>query len=211
MIHLHYWPTSNGNKVSIFLEEAGLPYEAHGINIQKGQQKSPDFKKISPNAKIPAIVDTAPAGGGQPLSMFESGAILLYLAEKTGQFLPKDAHRRKMALEWLFWTVSGLGPISGQRNHYRPLEGEAYSKDRFDKEMTRLLGVLEHHLDGRNYLADEYSVADIALYPLFYSAQSNNGESFASYPNITRWLNAVAARPAVQRAIEKGKAIRAAG
>lgn len=210
MIHLHYWPTSNGNKVSIFLEEAGLAYEAHPVRIAKGDQKAPEFRKLSPNGKIPAIVDTAPADGGESVAMFESGAILLYLAEKSGQFLPKDLRRRKAALEWLFWTVSGIGPTAGQRNHYRPLEGETYSKDRFDKEMSRLVGVLDAHLQGRTFIADEYSIADIALYPVFYSAQSNNGETFDAHPNVSRWLAAISTRPAVQRAIEKGKALRSA-
>ena len=209
MIHLHYWPTSNGNKISIYLEEAGIPYEAHAVKIASGEQNTPEFRKISPNAKIPAIVDTDPAGGGHPISVFESGAILLYLVEKTGQFMPKDIRRRKSAYEWLFWQVSGIGPVNGQRNHFRGKPEQTYSRERFDKEAERLNGVVDAHLAGRDYLAEEFSVADIALYPAYYSAQQNNGETFSQFPNLSRWIATMEARPGVQRAIEKGKKIRA--
>ncbi|HET6435723.1 MAG TPA: glutathione binding-like protein [Xanthomonadaceae bacterium] len=202
MIDLHYWPTPNGHKITLFLEESGLPYRIVPVDIGKGAQFAPAFLAISPNNKMPAIVDHAPADGGAPLSVFESGAILLYLAEKTGRFLPDDLRGRAAALEWLFWQVGGLGPMTGQYGHFHVYAPEpiAYARERYANEAHRLLGVLERRLAGRAFLAgDAYTIADMACYP-WIDPYAGAPLDLASYPEVRRWREAIAARPATQRA-----------
>lgn len=168
MIDLYYWTTPNGHKITLFLEETGLPYAIHPINISQGDQFQADFLKVSPNNKIPAIVDRQPADGGAPLSLFESGAILLYLAEKTGRFLAKDLRARQETLQWLFWQMGGLGPMAGQNHHFNRFAPEKipYAIDRYVKETARLYGVLDQRLADRAFVAgDDYSIADMAIYP----------------------------------------------
>jgi len=202
MIDLYYWTTPNGHKIPLFLEEAGLPYTVHPINISKNEQFAPDFLKISPNNRIPAIVDQAPSDGGAPISLFESGAILLYLAEKTGQFLPKDLRQREEVLQWLFWQMGGLGPMAGQNHHFNRFAPEKlpYAMKRYIDETARLYGVLDKRLADRPFVAGtEYSIADMAIYPWIVSHewQSQNLDDF---PHLQRWFNAIKARPATVRA-----------
>ena len=202
MIDLYYWTTPNGHKISIFLEEAGLPYNVHPINISQNEQFQPNFLKISPNNRIPAIVDHEPADGGQPLSLFESGAILLYLAEKTGKFLPKDLRGRQQALQWLFWQMGGLGPMAGQNHHFSQFAPEKipYAIKRYIDETARLYGVLDKQLANNEFVAgNEYSIADMAIYPWIVSHkwQSQNLEDF---PNVLRWFNHIQDRPATVKA-----------
>jgi GST-like protein len=168
MITLYYWPTPNGHKITIFLEEAGVPYRIFPVNIGEGEQFRPEFLAISPNNRMPAIVDDAPEDGGEPLSVFESGAILVYLAEKTGKFLPEDTRGRIRVLEWLFWQVGGLGPMAGQNHHFGRYAPQKipYAIDRYVKETNRLYGVLDRQLAREPFLAGEYSIADMAAYPL---------------------------------------------
>ena len=202
MIEFHYWTTPNGHKVTLFLEEAGLPYRIHPVNISKGEQFAPEFLAIAPNNRIPAIVDTEPAGGGAPVSLFESGAILLYLAEKTGQFLPGDVRGRAEVLQWLFWQMSGLGPMAGQNHHFTQYAPEQipYAIDRYVRETGRLYGVMDRRLADRAFLAgDDYTIADMAAYPWIVPHEAQ-GQDLADFPNLTRWLEAIAARPATQRA-----------
>ena len=207
MIELYYWPTPNGHKVTMFLEEAGLDYTIHAVDISAGDQFKPDFLAISPNNRMPAIVDTAPIDGGEPISVFVSGAILLYLAYKTGRFLPKDVRGHKAATEWLFWQVGGLGPMAGQNHHfglYAPSK-IPYAIDRYVKETNRLYGVLDRHLESRRFIAGEdYSIADIASYPWIvpWKRQQQNLDDF---PNLRRWFDAVRQRPGTQRAHAKGE------
>jgi GST-like protein len=207
MIDLYYWTTPNGHKITIFLEEAGLAYRIHPINIGKGEQFAPEFLKISPNNRIPAIVDNNPADAGGSLSLFESGAILLYLAEKTGQFIPPDARGRAKVTEWLFWQMGGLGPMAGQNHHFAVYAPEKipYAIERYVKETARLYGVLNKQLADRDYIAGDYSIADMACYPWIvpYERQSQKLEDF---PNLKRWFNRMASRPAVIRAYERAKA-----
>ena len=213
MIQLHYWPTPNGHKVTLFLEEAGLPYELRPVDIGAGDQFKPEFLAISPNNKMPAIVDTEPTDGGAPLPVFESGAILLYLAEKTGQFLPGDLRGRSETLEWLFWQMAGLGPMTGQYGHFHVYAPEAidYAKDRYRREVERLLGVLDKRLAGRAFLAGgALTIADMACHP-WIDAYARAPLDMAPYPEVRRWRAAVAARPAVQRAYAVGKSIRPEG
>ena len=200
MIDLYHWPTPNGHKITIFLEEAGLPYRIHPVDIRKGDQFKPEFLAISPNNRMPAIVDTAPADGGPPLPIFESGAILLYLAEKTGRFIPKDVRGRAEVLQWLFWQVGGLGPMAGQNGHFANYAAEKipYAIDRYVKETNRLYGVMNKRLAGRPYLAGEYSIADMASYP-WVVPHERHGQRLADFPNLTRWFEAIKARPAVQK------------
>ncbi len=198
MIDLYYWPTPNGHKITMFLEEVGLEYKIIPVNIGIGDQFKPEFLKISPNNKMPAIVDHAPSDGGKPVSVFESGAILVYLAEKTGKLLPKDLRGRKTALEWLFWQVGGLGPMAGQNHHFSKYAPEKipYAIDRYVNETNRLYGVLDRRLDGREYIVgDEYTIADIASYPWIvpWKIQQQNLDDF---PNVKRWLDAILNRPA---------------
>ena len=202
MIDLYYWTTPNGHKISLFLEEAGLPYNVHPINISQGEQFQPHFLKISPNNRIPAIVDHQPADGGEPLSLFESGAILLYLAEKTGQFLPKDLRGRQTALQWLFWQMGGLGPMAGQNHHFSQFAPEKipYAIKRYIDETARLYGVLDKQLANNDFVAgSEYSIADMAIYPWIVSHkwQSQNLEDF---PHVQRWFNHIKDRPATVKA-----------
>lgn len=201
MIDLHYWTTPNGHKISIFLEESGLPYEVHPVNIGQGDQFQPEFLRISPNNRIPAIVDTEPAGGGEPLSIFESGAILLYLADKTGRFMPQDLRGRTEVLQWLFWQVGGLGPMAGQNGHFHMAAPEKipYAIERYVKETARLYGVLDKRLADREFIAGDYSIADMASYPWVVPHQMHE-QKLEDFPNLQRWFNAVQARPAVQRA-----------
>ncbi|MCX4221483.1 glutathione binding-like protein [Pseudomonas sp. MCal1] len=202
MIDLYYWTTPNGHKISLFLEEAGLRYDVHPINISQGEQFQPHFLKISPNNRIPAIVDHEPADGGEPLSLFESGAILLYLAEKTGKFLPKDLRGRQVALQWLFWQMGGLGPMAGQNHHFSQFAPEKipYAIKRYIDETARLYGVLDKQLANNEFVAgSEYSIADMAIYPWIVSHkwQSQNLENF---PNVQRWFNHIKDRPATVKA-----------
>jgi len=202
MIDLYYWTTPNGHKVTIFLEETGLPYRITPVNIGKGEQFQPYFLSIAPNNRIPAIVDTDPADGGQPVSLFESGAILLYLAEKTGQFIPSDLRGRAEALQWLFWQMGGLGPMAGQNNHFRFAAPEPlpYAIERYTNETNRLYGVLNKRLADRPFLAgDAYSIADIASYP-WVVPWERQGQSLSDFPHLKRWFETIAARPATARA-----------
>jgi len=202
MIDLYYWPTPNGHKVTLFLEEAGLEYRIHPVNIGAGDQFKPEFLAISPNNKMPAIVDNAPTGGGAPLSVFESGAILLYLAEKTGTFLSRDPRERVESLEWLFWQMAGLGPMSGQMGHFTVYAPEKipYAIERYGNEVTRLHGVMDKRLAQHEWLAgSEYSIADMASYP-WIGPYDKLPPDYAAFPNLQRWQQAIAARPATQRA-----------
>ncbi len=202
MIDLYYWTTPNGHKISLFLEEAGLPYKVHPINIGKNEQFAPDFLKISPNNRIPAIVDDEPADGGEPLSVFESGAILLYLAEKTGTFIPADLRGRQECLQWVFWQMGGLGPMAGQNHHFNMFAPEKipYAMKRYVDETARLYGVLNKQLEGRTFICgDAYTIADMISYPWIvpHERQQQNLDDF---PNLQRWFNAIKARPATVRA-----------
>ena len=202
MIDLYYWPTPNGHKVTLFLEEAGLEYRIHPVNIGTGDQFKPEFLAISPNNKMPAILDPTPAGGGAPLSVFESGAILLYLAEKTGSFLSRDPRERVETLEWLFWQMAGLGPMSGQMGHFNVYAPEKipYAIERYGNEVSRLHGVMDKRLAEHEWLAGSaYSIADMASYP-WIGAYDKLPPDFAAFPNLQRWHQAIAARPATHRA-----------
>ena len=208
MIDLYYWTTPNGHKVTIFLEEAGLPYRIHPINIGKDEQFQPHFLKIAPNNRIPAIIDQEPAGGGALLSVFESGAILLYLAEKIGRFISSDIRERVATLEWLFWQMGGLGPMAGQNHHFNMFAPEKlpYAMNRYIKETARLYGVLDRRLADRDFIAGDYSIADIASYPWIvpFERQSQNLDDF---PNLKRWFHTIKARPAVERAYAQAEKI----
>ncbi len=204
MIDLYYWTTPNGHKVSLFLEEAGLPYKVHPINIGQGEQFKPDFLKIAPNNRIPAIVDHDPTDGGTPISLFESGAILLYLAEKTGQFIPKDLRGRQEALQWLFWQMGGLGPMAGQNHHFSQFAPEKipYAIKRYVDETARLYGVLDRRLADRAFVAGEdYSIADMAIYPWIVSHKWQS-QRLEDFPHVQRWFNSIKERPATVRAYE---------
>ena len=210
MIELHYWPTPNGHKITMFLEEAGLPYEIKAVNIGKGDQFKPEYLKISPNNKMPTIVDTDPLGGGKPLSIFESGAILQYLAEKSGKFMPVSTRERYVVMEWLFWQVGGLGPMLGQNHHFNNYAPEKipYAIDRYVNETHRLYGVLNSRLDGRAFIAGtDYSIADIAAYPWIVPYESQ-GMTLEEFPHLKRWFEGIRARPATQRAYAVGESIK---
>ena len=208
MIDLYYWPTPNGHKITLFLEETNTPYTIHPINIGKGEQFQPDFLKIAPNNRMPAIVDHEPKDGGAPISLFESGAILLYLAEKTGRFLPGDPRGRAQTIEWLFWQMGGLGPMAGQNHHFSAYAPEKlpYAINRYVNETNRLYGVLDRQLEGRDYIAGAYSIADMASYPWIvpYERQGQNLEDF---PNLKRWFHTIHDKPATIAAYAKGDAI----
>ena len=208
MIDLYYWTTPNGHKITIFLEEADLPYSIVPVNISKGEQFKPEFLRISPNNRIPAIVDNAPAGGGRPVSVFESGAILQYLAEKTGRFLPKDLRGRAEVMQWLFWQMGGLGPMAGQNHHFGQYAPEKlpYAIERYVKETNRLYGVLDKRLADREFVAGDYTIADMASYPWVVPHQ-RQGQRLEDFPNVKRWFETIRARPAVVRAYELAKAI----
>jgi GST-like protein len=202
MIDFYYWPTPNGWKVSIMLEECGLPYRVVPVNIGKGDQFKPEFVAISPNNRMPAIVD-------DDVSVFESGAILLHLAERTGRFMPTDRRGRKETLEWLFWQVGNLGPMAGQLSHFvNYAEGDhPYSHRRYANEYNRCLGVLERRLQGREYILDQYSIADMASFPWVLIAKPL-GQALDEFPNVARWRETIKARPAVQRGVDLGKELR---
>ena len=208
MIDLHYWPTPNGHKVTMFLEETGLPYTIFPVDIGKGEQFLPDFLAIAPNNRMPAIVDHAPTGGGASISVFESGAILLYLAEKTGKFLSPDPRGRVEALQWLFWQMGGLGPMAGQNHHFSQYAPEKipYAVDRYVKETNRLYGVLNKRLADRPFVAGDYSIADMASYP-WIVPHERQGQTLADFPHLQRWFNAIADRPATIAAYDKGNSI----
>jgi GST-like protein len=201
MIDLHYWTTPNGHKITMFLEETGLPYKIVPVNLVQNDQFKPDFLKISPNNKMPAIVDHDPIGGGAPISLFESGAILLYLAQRTGQLMPVDIRERMDVLQWLFWQVAGLGPMAGQLIFFlRSAEKIPVAIERYTKETARLFSVLNNRLEDRAWLAGSgYSVADIAAYA--WTAPYNLfGLKLDDYPALERWLETIASRPATERA-----------
>ena len=208
MIDFYYWPTPNGWKISIMLEECGLEYRVVPVNIGKGDQFKPEFLAISPNNRMPAIVDhDEPAGfGSGPLSIFESGAILLHLAEKAGRFAPPERRGRTELIEWLFWQVGNLGPMAGQLSHFvNYAQGEhAYSHQRYANEYNRCLGVLERRLEGREYILDAYSIADMASFPWVLISKPL-GQALDEFPNVARWREAIKQRPAVQRGIDLGK------
>lgn len=206
MIDLYYWTTPNGHKVTMFLEEVGLPYTVVPINIGKGDQFNPDFLKIAPNNRIPAIVDRDPIDQGQPISIFESGAILLYLAEKTGQLLSSDLRSRTETLQWLFWQMGGLGPMAGQNHHFVQYAPEKiqYAIDRYVNETARLYAVLNQRLSDREFVAGEYSIADIACYPWIVPYERQN-QNLADFPHLKRWFETIQARPATIRAYEKAE------
>ena len=203
MIDLYYWTTPNGHKVTMFLEETGLPYRIHPINIGKGEQFAPEFLAIAPNNRIPAIVDQDPAGGGAALSLFESGAILLYLAEKTGKFIAADPRGRADTLQWLFWQMGGLGPMAGQNHHFRNYAPEKipYAIDRYVNETNRLYGVLNKRLGDRAFVAGaDYSIADMASYP--WILPDAQGQNLDDFPHLARWHADIKARPATIRAYD---------
>ncbi|MGB7603812.1 MAG: glutathione S-transferase N-terminal domain-containing protein [Candidatus Sulfotelmatobacter sp.] len=208
MIDVHYWTTPNGHKVTIFLEEAGLEYKVFPVNIGKGEQFKTDFLTISPNNRIPAIVDHAPADGGKPLSIFESGAILLYLADKTGKFIAKYLRGRTAAIEWLFLQMGNLGPMSGQNNHFSNYAQDKipYAMDRYRNEVNRLYGVMDRRLADHQYLAGDYSIADMASYP-WVVPWERQGQNINDFPQLKRWLEAIADRDAVKRAYAKAKEV----
>jgi GST-like protein len=204
MIDLYYWPTPNGLKLTLFLEESGLPHRLHRVDIGKGEQFQPEFLKISPNNKIPALVDQDPPGGGGPLSLFESGAMLLYLAEKTGRFLPQDVRGRAQVLQWLFWQVGGLGPMAGQNGHFTVYAPEKvpYAIERYVRETNRLYGVLDRQLGKHAFVAgEEYTIADMAIYP-WIVPHVPHGQDLDDFPHLRRWFQAVGSRPATVRAYE---------
>jgi GSH-dependent disulfide-bond oxidoreductase len=208
MIDLYYWTTPNGHKITIFLEEAAVPYRIVPVNISKGEQFKPDFLKISPNNRMPAIVDLEPVVAGAPVSVFESGAILLYLAEKTGKFLPKDLRGRVEVLQWLFWQMGGLGPMAGQNHHFSHYAPEKipYAIERYVKETNRLYGVLDKRLSDRPFIAGAYSIADMATYP-WVVPYERQGQKLEDFPHLKRWFEAIAERPAVKRAYARAKEI----
>ncbi|MGL5872460.1 MAG: glutathione binding-like protein [Xenococcaceae cyanobacterium] len=209
MIELYYWTTPNGHKITIFLEEVGLPYTIFPINIGAGDQFKPEFLKISPNNRIPAIIDREPVGGGEPISVFESGAILLYLAEKTGKLIPSDTRDRVEVLQWLFWQMGGLGPMAGQNHHFSQYAPEKiqYAIDRYVNETGRLYAVLNKRLSDREFVAgNNYSIADIAAYPWIVPYERQN-QKLEDYPNLKRWFEAIKSRPATIRAYEKAKEV----
>ena len=212
MIDLHYWPTPNGWKISIMLEECDLPYRMLAVNIGKGEQFAPDFLAISPNNRMPAIVDHTPAGGGAPVAIFESGAILQYLAEKSGRFLRAELRERYQVLQWLNWQMGGLGPMAGQNGHfllYAP-EKIPYAMDRYGKEVDRLYGVLDGQLarTGAYVAGADYSIADMAIFPWIRTHKAQN-VALEKFPHVQRWYDALFQRPAVKRGLDLGKALRA--
>jgi len=208
MIDLYYWTTPNGHKVTMFLEEAGLPYRIVPINIGKGEQFAPDFLKIAPNNRIPAIVDHQPADGGAPISLFESGAILLYLADKTGRFIAPDLRGRNETIQWLFWQMGGLGPMAGQNHHFTQYAPEPipYAIERYVKETARLYAVLNKRLADREFIAGGYSIADMACYPWIVPHERQR-QNLDDFPNLKRWFAAIGERPATQRAYALAKEI----
>lgn len=205
MIDLYYWPTPNGHKITIFLEETGLAYRIKPVDIGKGDQFKPEFLAISPNNRMPAIIDRTPADGGPEVTLFESGAILLYLAEKTGRLLPADLRGRMHALQWLFWQVGGLGPMAGQNHHFAKYAPARipYAIERYRNETNRLYGVLDRELAKSPYVAGDYSIADIACYP-WIVPHADQGQDLDDFPHIKRWFESIKTRPAVARAYAAG-------
>jgi GST-like protein len=201
MIQLYTWATPNGKKVSIMLEEVELSYEVHPVNIAKGDQLKPEYLAINPNNKIPAIIDTD-GPGGKPLKLFESGAILMYLAEKTGKFLPQEMAKRYEVIQWLMFQMGGVGPIFGQANYFYRLEEKVpFAIERYYKEAIRLYKVLEQTLGQSDYLAGDYSIADIATYP-WVGRHDGHNVKLEEFPNVKRWFDAISQRPAVKRGME---------
>ena len=211
MIDLYYWTTPNGHKITIFLEEAAITYRIVPVNISKGEQFKPEFLAISPNNRMPAIVDHDPKDGGKPISVFESGAILLYLGKKTGKYLPSRLRDRVEVMEWLFWQMGGLGPMAGQNHHfslYAP-EKMPYAIERYVKETNRLYGVLNKRLSDRKFIAKSYSIADMAVYPWIVPYE-RQGQKLADFPHLKRWFEAMHEREGVKRAYARGKEINTA-
>ena len=208
MIDLYYWTTPNGHKVTMFLEETGLEYRIVPVDIGKGEQFRPEFLAISPNNRIPAMVDHAPEGGGDPISVFESGAMLLYLAEKTGRFIASDIRGRADVLQWLFWQMGGLGPMAGQNHHFSQYAPEKipYAIDRYVNETNRLYGVLNKRLADREFITGEYSIADMASYPWIVPYE-RQGQKLEDFTHLKRWFEAIKARPATIRAYERAKEV----
>ncbi|MBO0334751.1 glutathione S-transferase N-terminal domain-containing protein [Sneathiella sp. CAU 1612] len=206
MIDLYYWPTPNGWKISIALEEMGLDYRVVPVNIGKGEQFEPDFLKISPNNRMPAIIDQDPADGGEPISVFETGAILIYLAEKCGKFLPSDLRGRKEVIEWVMWQMGGLGPMLGQNGHFKFYAPEKipYAQERYSTEVLRLFDVLNSRLEGRDYICGEYSIADMACWPWIITYKRQEID-LGEFPNIRRWYDNLKTRPALRRGYEVGR------
>ena len=216
MIELYYWTTPNGHKVTMFLEESGLPYRIVPVHIGRGEQFAPEFLRIAPNNRIPAIVDRAPEDGGGPLALFESGAILLYLADKSGLFIPQDLRGRQQTLQWLFWQMGGLGPMAGQNHHFVQYAPESlpYAIDRYVKETSRLYAVLDKHLgamadQGHAFIAGEYSIADMACYPWIVPHQRQR-QQLQAFPHLARWFECIRSRPATQRAYARAAEINTA-
>ncbi|WP_373541577.1 glutathione binding-like protein [Chamaesiphon sp.] len=207
-IELYYWPTPNGHKITIFLEEANLEYQIFPINIGAGDQFQPDFLKIAPNNRMPAIIDRAPTDGGAPISVFESGAILQYLAEKIGKFLPTSLRERQTVMAWLFWQMGGLGPMAGQNHHFVQYAPEKipYAIDRYVKETARLYGVLDRQLANKDYIAGDYSIADMACYPWIVPHEKQH-QNLADFSNLQRWFVRMQSRPAVINAYERAKSV----
>ena len=208
MIDLYYWTTPNGHKITMFLEETGLGYKIFPVHIGKGEQFKPEFLAVAPNNRIPAMVDHEPKGGGKPISIFESGAMLLYLAEKTGKFLPTDLYKRYDVIQWTFWQMAGLGPMAGQNHHFRNYAQEklTYAIDRYVNETNRLYGVLNKRLADREFIAGQYSIADMASYP-WVVPYKNQGQEIEDFPHLKRWLETIRARPATERAYAKAKEV----
>ena len=206
MIDFYYWPTPNGWKISIMLEECGLAYRMIPVDIGRGDQFKPEFLAISPNGRMPAIVDFS---GGDPVPVFESGAILIHLAERAGRFMPRSERGRKEMLEWLFWQVGNLGPMAGQLSHFvnYALGEHPYARERYANEYRRCLGVLERRLTGREYIVDDYSIVDMACWPWILIAKPL-GQSLDEFPNVSRWRNAIKERPAVRAGVDLAKELR---
>ncbi len=209
MIDLYYWTTPNGHKITIYLEETGMPYTLRPVNISQGEQFAPEFLAIAPNNRIPAIVDHDPPDGGAPIALFESGAILMYLGGKSGYFFPKDLRERCDCVQWLFWQMAGLGPMAGQNHHFSQYAPEKipYAIERYRKETSRLYAVLDKRLADRDYITGEYGIADMACYP--WVLPERQGQDMEQFPHLGRWKAAIAARPAVQRAYAIAKSVNA--
>ena len=208
MIDLYYWMTPNGHKITIFLEEAGLPYKIHPVNIMKNEQFDPEFLKIAPNNRIPAIVDHAPVDHKGPLSLFESGAILWYLAEKTKKFVPESVRGKAELSQWLFWQMAGLGPMLGQNHHFNLYASEKvpYAQERYIKETTRLYGVLNKQLEGKEFVVGDYSIADMAIYPWIVPWEKQS-QKLSDFPSLEKWFEKMAKRPAVIKAYKMAETI----
>ena len=207
-IELYYWPTPNGHKITIFLEEAELEYQIFPINISNGEQFQPDFLKIAPNNRMPAIIDRDPTDGGTQISVFESGAILQYLAEKTGKFLPSSLRDRQTVMEWLFWQMGGLGPMAGQNHHFVQYAPEKipYAIDRYVNETARLYGVLDRQLANKDYITGDYSIADMACYPWIVPHEKQH-QNLADFQNLHSWFDRMQSRPAVIRAYDRATSV----